>query len=495
MKTNPKAILASAVFFAVLSGSAFAESAFPVLRPENCDVDIKVPAGSNAQYYQSKDCKTVFILPRETSPLDVSDFQTSGHVNRQKCDMALAMMDKIPFVRDAITAFEAERVRLTRTMNSLLEQPGADIESITRNYTALIKTASDNITAERAYLAELMLGAPYSNLEGATATVHLTLNQQRDVTAYQQANEGSGLKFRAARIESGIISFGIMGQQEKVEGRSVLAAKFPQLGANSQNPLTASEFLIANGGLAGGLTYSHPVICKLVRDLSKNSFDESVLTKESFRTSGIAVNFLYDVPVTAEVTFDFTASTAANDLNVALNGSITKDEFSQSEISELIYSGTLAHNLVVKYGSGGVPDEIRGASIRDDEQLNSPDETNVYSLLFGQAMDLYLNAVLEKMKSTGAILETVNSEIDPIEGKELFREDVVRKCRWKTSWGRSRKKCHNYVTRNRYFQKGVSFANRTAADNSRVEINYTVSSEQILRMKHSSGFGRSVMGE
>lgn len=471
--------------------NVLASEIFPVLRPENCQVDVKAPAGSNAQYYQSKDCKTVFVLPREIAPMKVSEFQASAHVNDTLCSRFFDRTERILAVEAQISTLEQEWISLIQKRNEKLETSStAELESITRSFDPVIKLAAEQVEEQRKILEGLEMGLPFSELPGADLNIHLILNQARDVEAYQTANLGSGLRFEAAKIRSGVLSFDSAGSNGRILGRSVLEARFPKLSAKEGDEFQDGKNLILNGGASGTMTLSQPVVCQLVKRLSVDRFDVGVLTSDSLSTAGFAANYTYEVPVTANISFNFLGVSKAQDLRTAFQGSIKKSEFTQEDISRLIHDGALSNSIQVTYRDGGVIHTAKGDLIRQDPQLSPDEDETVFSLLFNHALDLYLEQVIEKMKATQLISESVKTTIDPVEGKEVFVPSVVRKCRWKTSWGRSKKKCKSYTHNDRIFYPGVSSANRSAVDNSLTQLSFGVDSEQTLTIKHTSGFSR-----
>lgn len=493
MKTTTHTFMAAAGLLAVLAFPALGQESYPVLRPKGCNQIIKVPAGSNGQYYLSKDCKTAFILPKEITPMGISDLRTSANVEEFHCDLALEQAKRIPKAHKQMSLLEERLNNLTLRREERLAKTTDPVEEdqISKTYDPKIEAADKAIKEYFKILLDLEKGLPYSILEGAVVNVQMALDQASDVNAFQELNKETGIRFQAARIQSGVLSFAISGEDGKAEGLSILEAKIPGINADVANRFSDSRHLIANGGASGIIMLNQPSVCKMVRRLNKDVFDDTLLTNETMSSAGFTANYIYEVPVSTDITFLFQANSTPKDIRAAFEGKITKGQFTQEDISSVLYSGSLVNDLYVKYGDGGIPTSVIGNLIKDDEMLNSEDEKNVFTNLFDHALEIYLAQMVEKMKTMNLITESVLSDITPVEGKEVIEDRVMKKCRWKTNWGgRPKRKCSNYVVHDRVFHNGVSSANRSSTDNVAFTMKFMVDSEHTLSMKHSTGFGK-----
>ncbi len=488
MKHTPHTLIAGAGLLAVLAMPAFAQESYAYLRPNNCVQDIKVPEGANGQYYLSKDCKTVFVLPRAKSPIMVNSFALGPTVNEFSCSRVFGQPKRLAEIEKQITRLETKLNKLYDMREERLLQNPEQEESINRTYQAMISAAEVVIAGYNTTLVQLEKGYPYSELEGAQMNFSMILDQGRDVRGYQEANKDSGLRFQAARIDSGTLSFAITGE-DRAKSMRILDAKVPGINTSNDNRFEVSKHVLLNGGLAGGMTLSQHSVCNLVKGLNREVFNETLLTKESLLTAGFIANYTYDVPVTTAVTFKFNGIASADNIKAAFKGKLSQGEFTQEEVSDILYSGELMNLLTVEYGDGGIPTTVKGKYIKADPLLTKDEDNNVFNTLYTDAMDMYLKQVVDKMTSLGLIRESVKSNIDPVVGKELFKERVVRKCRWKTSWGRSKHVCKNETLRDRYFQEGNSTLDRTVTDNQPLITKVDLKAEETLIMKHTTGFG------
>lgn len=494
MKLTTQTLLTSAGLLSLLSIPALAQSeAYPVLRPSECGKTITPPSnGANGQYYLSKDCKTAYILPRELAPLRVSEFRTGASVQESDCKRSLDIETKLSRYEEELYRLEADRAELVSIRNKKMKDAlPADAALIATSFKELIEETDRTIALQRKLVNDTVRRLPYSNFEGATLNFHTSLDLAKDVNAYREANPESGIVFQAAPISNGILSFGMADESSSEVGlASILTAKIPNLSASGDDVFADSRNVIVKGGASGFLKLSQPTVCKLIRNLSDGGFDEGLLTSESFSTAGFVANYIYDVPVTANVNFEFYASTKPENLFAAFKGKVEKGEFTQETISNFLLEGELKNNIKVKYEDGGLPQEVIYDEFENDPRLQM-DSTHVYNYLFGHAMDMYLETVIEKMKSTSMIANSARTTIAPVEGGVRINNRVVTSCRWKTSWGRTRKKCKNYIEQDRFFVPGVATAENIAQDNSSVSFNFSVNKQTTIQMKHSTGFIRT----
>ncbi|MES2527017.1 MAG: hypothetical protein V4598_08005 [Bdellovibrionota bacterium] len=476
----------------LLAIPTYGQESYPVLRPENCSQSIVVPKDANAQLYMSKDCRTAFILPRENAVMKISSFRLGATVQENDCDNALNNEKEVQVTKLSLSNYEKERVEYRRALARKLESASPDETSINA-FKMLIDETTKSITETREDLNHLERRLPYSEYEGALMNVHMSLAQEADVNAYREANKESGIRFQAARISSGLLSFVLAKDDEEktpTGSASILDAKIAGLGADGKDRYKDSRHLIINGGAGGYIKVAQPTICSLIRRLDNRNFNPELLTAGKVTDAGFVASYLYDVPVTTKVDFKLMADTSSEDVRVAFKARAITGRTTQDTITRMVVDGKLANSLKIEFSDGGRTTSDLYENLKDDPRLNS-DAGHLYSILFGHAMEKYDELVLKKLETMKLIQEITSTEITPIEGQEVIQDNVIRECKrgGRNVFGkRGDKKCKNVVYHTRVFVPGVANVDRVSEDNTAIKLNYDASTQETFTVKHSSSF-------
>ncbi len=106
-------------------------------------------------------------------------------------------------------------------------------------------------------------------------------------------------------------------------------------------------------------------------------------------------------------------------------------------------------------------------------------------------MEKYDELVLRKLETMNLIQEVANTEVTPVDGQEVIKENVIRECKrgGRNIFGkRGDKKCKNVVYHTKVFVPGVANVDRVAEDNTSINFNYDASTQETFTVKHSSSF-------
>lgn len=488
MKLKSQTLFATAGLLAVLAAPAFGQVE-PFLRPDKCDIDIKIPEGANGDYYTSKDCKTVFILPRTRSDIKVNSLALGATVNEFMCGRVFNQPKKMEAVEEQIAFLQKKINSLYDKRDERLGRNPEQEESINRTYASMITAAEVSMKSYMDMLADLEKGVPYSELEGAQVNLHLSVDIARDVTAYQEANKDSGLRFQAARIETGVLSFGITGEGKTKDIR-ILDAKIPGINMNGKSQFEDSRNVMFRGGLAGGMTLSQHSVCQMIHRLNREVFSENLLTEENMSTAGFIANYSYDVPVKTLMSFRLHGKVSAENIKTTFSGKLTSGKFTQKEISDVIYDGGLMKLLTVEYESGGIPSSVIAEDFKKSPLFSIDEDKNIINMFYKEGLNLFLKQVTDKLALVGMIRKVGEDDIEVVEGGDIVTKKTVRKCgKRRVRWGRSSKDCKDVTEEDRHYVAGNSTAERAATDNSSFEMDFSIAINDDVYMKHTTGFG------
>lgn len=479
---------------------------YPVLRAEGCTAgqNIVFPTDANASVYMSGDCKTAFIIPREISLLKINDMTFGPIVTKDDCKRVANYDKHIDVAESQIMSLtlEIDRKKLEldkKIAESTSEEQAAKWEAL---YSKMILKAEDAKKDYKAERSELIKKLPFSKYEGVTANIELKLNLDPLLNEFILLNKDSGLRFRQAKIQKGVVSFTTVAANNDIELTSVIGAAIPGLTPDGKGTFTESENMLSNGGLSGYVTLSQPAACNLIRKLQKSEqgeieFSTDLVTTSNISVAGFVANYAYEVPVSAEIDFEFQAATTSDNIKASFLSTKRKGQYNQENLSEILYSGALSNTINIKYGDGGISYPMKQFIESHDENLKTA-QGNIFNVLFGAGMDLYLEAVISKLEKMKLIQskEYIQIDIEDPQVTTQVNETVATSCKWKTTWyGKSKKKCSSYVKKDITFVDGVSIGSNQATDTTTFNIDMKVKSQYTLPMLHTTGFSTTKKGE
>lgn len=494
MKTRSQKSIATVGLLAFLALPALGQESFPVLRPEGCGTkSVKVPAGANAQYYLSKDCKTAYILPSELSPLRVSRFRIGQSVNEESCGEVIQMNKRVKSMFKRLEQLEVEHEALKASWEKRLDRATvAEMATLEEVKQSALSYSEKYMEKYKEILSLAQQREPYGSMEGVVMNVNMSLGHGKNVMAYIDANKDLDMRFEAARISDGVLSFGTTTtNNNRIKAESVIGAYIPGLNANGKNSFSDSNHLLMNGGLAGAITLSQPHVCNKLRSLDPARFSPELLTKNILETSGFVANYTYTVPVTTNIDFTFKASTTPTGLYTEFNETITAGKFSRAHAADTIFKGKNSTQVKLTYKDGGVEYTALNDSIARDERLNVEEE-NIFTLLYAEGMEQFVDKVLRTMEQKNLIQVSATSPVQAVEGGETVEQTVLRKCHYKPRFLRKSKHvCKTYTEPKVNYVSGVAWKKSTVIDDSEIEHSFEVTAEKTFDMRHTTALTES----
>lgn len=501
MKTkNVSNLLSVIALTAAFSTTANAQKDVAYLQPQGCEIgkNIKFPSGVNAQLYMSEDCKTAFVLPGELTQLSLDTMSLTSVVDEKTCAAVEQRHQVAVVMGKELETLTNQRNELIEIRNLALREKGANYSEIMNAYKIAIDEANEAITNLKEERKEVVALKPFSSWRGLAMNISLKLGVEEDVNKLIDLNKDLGINFKAAKIGNGIISFSTSRDIPGIDLDDILGVKIPGLTLKGQDKFADLDHKMANGGLVGTIALSQPAACALVKNAQapgSERFDKNLLKVEDLSAAGFVANYTYDVPVSTKVSFSFKAAISAEDLITDFESFKTKERYSEKEMSTLLLQGKLNSSVKVEFDNGGLSQDMNQLVLQNSAALNSEDG-NIFNTLFATGMDLFMDAVTNKLTSTNHILAQTLVAAEAPEATQDVRVTRTKHCTRKRSWyGKSKKSCSTTTTQEIVYIPGVGVANRTTKDTSVVAVDLEVKANQTIAMVHTSGFVQKKAGK
>lgn len=270
-----KNVLTAAAFLALLSGVAEAKSKTPVMY-DSCRGNVSIPSNSNANYFMSKDCSTVFVLPGERIPLRVTDVRINPEINEEFCR-------EVDSNKDRLRELDREMAEISDRIAEIFTNDNEEDDALVESLLARYKAISEAIP-------EIILNLPYSESPGATVMFNLSTDIDAHVKAFREANKKSGLKFLPARLSRAHVYFAGRPTEE-ILGEAITSVDFPGLSNSAEENFPVRPELLSRG-IQGEFTFSQSQVCYEMRR-KDGTLDRSKLSKENVNTAGVVANLYY----------------------------------------------------------------------------------------------------------------------------------------------------------------------------------------------------------
>lgn len=471
----------------------------PVLQPEGCAdaQNIKFPKGASGTVYMSKDCKTAFVLPNETSPITVTAKGVGPTVNLEDCEQFEGLVKKERYYETQIEKGNALRDSMYADYQADLKKAmsASEKKEIHEIYEGLLNNIDKRIEGNRNIIKEYQSKLPYANYQGVAVNISLKLNHGEIVNKFIELNKDSGLTFKAARISKGILSFS-GGKDDKVKVRRVISAEMPGVKpAGGADLFIDTDNRLATGGLAGMITLSQPAACNIIRRAQKSEnrtdFDTSLLDIDKYLTAGFSANYTYEVPVSTDVGFQFIGKITGEELKTIFTKTITKSRFKDSEMADLLFQGGLKESIKVSLRDGGIPAPLKDVLIQNDDVLNQP-EGNILNILLVEALEMYQARVAEQLQYMG-LIQRANvdnaQDISPKQEVTVVHKIPYVDCTTKRNFlGSKKKSCKTKFYDQYEYVPGVSTGEANTTYNQEIGVDVQVQANMTFPMLHSSGF-------
>lgn len=467
---------------------------FAVLKP-NLSCEITVPQGrSSSQVYFSKDCQTAYVLPslnmKKTilKPYFIAD---TGICNRYE-----QVKKSLAGIESKITKLESQIAKLENQY--VTEDDSAALEVLAKKMAYLKKQKEDFITEQDTRLN------PFYDTAAVRTQIRVESDLMDEVAAFQAANianVSNGAKvyptrFVPAQITSGILAI-TATDPTGYRGRSVLKASFP--GTKFIPTKEESEFyeknsvlINMNGSLSGIVDLSAVTYCAALNENDQSLSTNEQNLRDAF-TAAVALNYDYQVKVQAGIRIHMKSSLETRDFLSQIQNKVVNSAFERNEFFGALVEGGLMDNLDIQLDDKGeqynLSEVIFGAT---DEEAD--DTKSMIAPLIGKFIKTHLDKMENKLEQLGVL-----KKIDAARVKEIKAGTTTETagyntiCSSKSSWfGMSRKtSCRTEPIYVQVNHDGISTLLEQNVDNSKIESEVTVETNQTILVRHSSTFGKN----
>lgn len=470
-KKNIKFVLIAGTLLSSTISQAEVVGQMPTLKPTACAYSILVPEGLTNRTYFSRDCKTVYITPREIGNLRFSKALKVGSASPEICRAVQKRKIRLENLPEALDKADKKIEDLREKLES------ASPEMVARYKDLITMYENDKIN----YKNELENGwAPFDTWPAARVQAFFETGLMQDVELFRKANEKlSNVSIQPMPINSGTLYF-TPANKNSVRYKGVLSIQVPGKtiqNVNGQLPLSSVEM---NGGLSGLVELSVPMVC----DIVANPAD----IENKDLSGSIVGNYYYTFYAEAGVKLQASAMIAAEDLGKIVNQDIQKAQFTRNELLNTVYNGNLMSHLMVSIDDGGHPVNKETSVLFKENE----DGKTLTSILLGQVFAKYFEQIENKLIFNEYVSKMDVPAIKEVEpGEVTIPNGIVQVCSSQSAlFGIIQSRhCRQQVVYKKVPVAGRSEGRNTTIDNQKLTFSFDVHEQQSIPVVHTMTFG------